>query len=255
MRRLWLRRAANRSRYESEASLREDLPYDELLALSVLGISVTLQRLELQDAVHGWLTTRSDATLHPMVVCLQERVLENLGIFLPLEIQSAWLEEAKKPWSNTEHAGQPFLLKLVSSFDVEVRNVEILCEMPDAESVPWTFAISTSACVEPLALKQILDPAQCWQAALILKEPGLPTNPKHRQTPNIRLPLDQTCGRQDAKLCMMLSVSGCAGLRISQQQLGMLFRLGHVFVLWDAFLRSLGTSMISAWMKDLEDSQ
>ena len=94
MRRLWLRRAANRSRYESEASLREDLPYDELLALSVLGISVTLQRLELQDAVHGWLTTRSDATLHPMVVCLQERVLENLGIFLPLEIQSAWLEEA-----------------------------------------------------------------------------------------------------------------------------------------------------------------
>ena len=64
---------------------------------------------------------------------------------------------------------------------------------------------------------------------------------------------------------------------ISQQQLGMLFRLGHVFarrlrcimkrwpklgpglrtseVLWDAFLRSLGTSMISAWMKDLEDWQ
>ena len=57
----------------------------------------------------------------------------------------------------------------------------------------------------------------------------------------------------------------------------MLFRLGHVFarrlrcimkrwpklgpglrtseVLWDAFLRSLGTSMISAWMKDLEDWQ
>ena len=56
-------------------------------------------------------------------------------------------------------------------FDVEVRNVEILCEMPDAESVPWTFGISTSACLEPLALKQILDPAQCWHAALILKEP------------------------------------------------------------------------------------
>jgi len=270
----------------------KDLPYDELLALSVLGISVTLQRLELQ-----------------------ERVLENLGIFLPLEIQSAWLEEvelslrsglhlhasaerlvlsvrlrdwdreveaicqadAKKPWSNTEHAGQPFLLKLVSSFDVEVRNVEILCEMPDAESVPWTFAISTSACVEPLALKQILDPAQCWQAALILKDFRMRVAPSEvarrlaederglvvRLCDEIRiqahgskrggLPLDQTCGRQDAKLCMMLSVSGCAGLRISQQQLGMLFRLGHVFVLWDAFLRSLGTSMISAWMKDLED--
>ncbi|OLP83956.1 Protein polyglycylase TTLL10 [Symbiodinium microadriaticum] len=270
----------------------KDLPYDELLALSVLGISVTLQRLELQ-----------------------ERVLENLGIFLPLEIQSAWLEEvelslrsglhlhasaerlvlsvrlrdwdreveaicqadAKKPWSNTEHAGQPFLLKLVSSFDVEVRNVEILCEMPDAESVPWTFGISTSACLEPLALKQILDPAQCWHAALILKDFRVRVAPSEVLARAARaderglvvlcdemriqahgskrggLPLEQTCGRQDAKLCMMLSVSGCAGLRISQQQLGMLFRLGHVFVLWDAFLRSLGTSMISAWMKDLED--
>ena len=37
----------------SKPSLHEDLPYDELLALSVLGISVTLQRLELQDATGG----------------------------------------------------------------------------------------------------------------------------------------------------------------------------------------------------------
>ncbi|CAE7489223.1 TTLL10 [Symbiodinium pilosum] len=50
----------------------KDLPYDELLALSVLGISVKLQRLELQ-----------------------ERVLENLAIFLPLEIECAWLEEVE----------------------------------------------------------------------------------------------------------------------------------------------------------------
>eukprot|EP00435_Cladocopium_sp_Y103_P050645 s50_g15.t1 len=50
----------------------KDLPYDKLLGLSVLGASVTLQRLEIQ-----------------------ERVLETFGIFVPFEIDRACLEEVE----------------------------------------------------------------------------------------------------------------------------------------------------------------
>ena len=40
---------------------------------------------------------------HRLTAILQERVLENLGIFLPLEIESAWLEEAT--WEVAERRG------------------------------------------------------------------------------------------------------------------------------------------------------
>ena len=55
---------------------------------------------------------------------------------------------------------------------MEVRNVEILCQMQDADSVPWTLGIfAAAACLEPLAVKQILDPAQqCWEAGLLFKD-------------------------------------------------------------------------------------
>ena len=53
---------------------------------------------------------------------------------------------------------------------MEVRNVDVHCEMRDAESVPWTLGITAAACLEPLALNHILGPAQCWQGALLLKE-------------------------------------------------------------------------------------
>ena len=59
-----------------------------------------------------------------------------------------------------------------AGFDVEVRNIEILCQMRDADSVPWTLGIFVAtAYLQPVTLKQILNPSSiCWQAALLLKE-------------------------------------------------------------------------------------
>lgn len=56
---------------QNHGSNGQDLPYEELFNLSVLGVTASLSRLEFQ-----------------------ERVLENLGLLVPFEIDRACLEEA-----------------------------------------------------------------------------------------------------------------------------------------------------------------
>ncbi|CAJ1392984.1 unnamed protein product [Effrenium voratum] len=185
----------------------DDLPYDELLALSLLGVSATLRRLEIQ-----------------------ERVLESFGIHVPFEIDSACLEEvelslvglqlqivaqrlilhlrlrdfdqaaqtmgAHAATAQLPQTAQPLLLKCLRSIHVDVKSLQLSVALPDAAERPWQLqavlgaeasdssAESGSERFAPFASAgaslgqvdlplQLLDPkANFWHLGLRLKDRG-----------------------------------------------------------------------------------
>ncbi|CAJ1455715.1 unnamed protein product [Effrenium voratum] len=238
----------------------DDLPYDELLALSLLGVSATLRRLEIQ-----------------------ERVLESFGIHVPFEIDSACLEEvelslvglqlqivaqrlilhlrlrdfdqaaqtmgAHAATAQLPQTAQPLLLKCLRSIHVDVKSLQLSVALPDAAERPWQLQAVLGAEVDlPL---QLLDPkANFWHLGLRLKDLTVSFAPEG----GCARGLLGSCGVQihaegakvgelpdePTQLRLAVTLAGSTGLRVNQQQLGLLMRMCHSFVLWDALLRSLG---------------
>eukprot|EP00434_Breviolum_minutum_P005590 symbB.v1.2.004929.t1/scaffold285.1/size239547/3 len=242
----------------------KDLPYEKLLGLSVLGASVTLQRLEIQ-----------------------EQVLENLGILVPFQIDRACLEEVElslrglqlqilarkcvlrcrlRNWDTAAEemrrpmelphdvSSQPLLMRCLSSLNVRVMDIEVVFQMNDGEAIPWNWGVKLQASFD-LPFDFLSKTAPSWHVNFHLQDLRV-FCARAEQTElcedrgRILGPCDlrvETKGAKKRDLCypdqcfrLNIFLDHCPHtIRLNPAQLGLFSRLSQIFVLWDALLHSL----------------
>eukprot|EP00435_Cladocopium_sp_Y103_P004228 s2608_g1.t1 len=142
--------------------------------------------------------------------------------------------------------------------NLRVQDIEIILQMNDAEAKPWNLGVVVGASVE-LPLHMLSKSAEDWQIDLNLEDrccaestSGLILGPCDLQI-EAKGSKKRDLDNPDQCLSLALALSSCPNcIRINQYQLGLFSRLSHVFILWDALLRSLDLhSMQRSRMKEL----